>query len=823
MNPWRWLGLLMLPAVTALAEGDVLALRLEKSARPVVTFSGSTQEAKERDLAVALQKQSPAFDPADPACRSLLWYMACWETGDLTTKADINAKYFDIGVANFNSCQELTALLAKTKLPVEFQTAWRTRHAYELIELRLHYDLAAEAKRLGGIPLDRAKLLRVSELSVPASLKPADAKRWLDWVAEINPGLDPGGNYVVPAGKINETAPHVVVPLAGGLARVFWYRLDPKLPVLVPAGPAPQMPDTTTEPSAKWSGTTVYRQVIAGKNGAPFQFYVTTDATGIRNAWAATPTIHNRAHRVTVHGKTLSVTVPPETVSVEFDARQAAKLDPAKPLTDSLRENWPWWRGPAGRNASERTDVTLVDDAEQAALAWVSDESLPMGRGPDTRGKQHRLTGQPLMGGWASPVVADNRVFQTYYVPSGTNYSLGVAKLIATDADREAYRIHLIDADDVVHCFDARTGRTLWKRVYPLAGLNYASFNKSGPQLTPCVAGNRLFAMGSAGRMYCLDVATGDTLWQTDIGRRAQIMENHRTYLKSTGQQYGARSDLNGALTPAGSVVVTCDYSWTKGGDKNFRYEIPNGLLAFDQQTGKVRWHLPGLGTAGAARWMHAGREYLVASTQSGVVALDPETGNQLWRIPQAGGPQCLPVSDDFLVCNTGEKKAATALACYRMTPQKAERLWELPAGTGYDNYVSPVIMDGHLYTGHKEFACIELATGKVKATLAKRPAGSLTGGSGHLFYWTDLGHARPDGAYAKADPAAFQAESWRIEVAGPYDTTLNFPVVDGRLIVRLIDRLACYDFRAAHAVTDRKHAPLQRREPLTVGPPGLD
>ncbi len=245
------------------------------------------------------------------------------------------------------------------------------------------------------------------------------------------------------------------------------------------------------------------------KSGAPLHLYVAVDGSQVRNAWATTPTMHNRAHRVSVQGRTLALNVEKEIVTLQFDAAKAEKLDLAKPLTDPIRENWPWWRGPTGRNASEMKDVALVEDAKQAALVWISDELLPTGRGPDTRGKQRRIAGEALMGGWASPVVADNRLFQYYYVPAGTNYSWGVEKLIRDDADRAAYRIHLVDADDVIHCFDARTGRTLWKRVYPLAGLNFASFNKSGPQLTPCIAGNRVFALGNAGSSNAL--ITGPT------------------------------------------------------------------------------------------------------------------------------------------------------------------------------------------------------------------------------------------------------------------------------------------------------------------------
>ncbi len=53
----------------------VTELRLQKGARPVITLTGTTQQAKESVVAAVMQKQYPAFDSSDPACKSLVWYM----------------------------------------------------------------------------------------------------------------------------------------------------------------------------------------------------------------------------------------------------------------------------------------------------------------------------------------------------------------------------------------------------------------------------------------------------------------------------------------------------------------------------------------------------------------------------------------------------------------------------------------------------------------------------------------------------------------------------------------------------------------------------
>src|SRR5262249_46761299 len=103
----------------------------------------------------------------------------------------------------------------------------------------------------------------------------------------------------------------------------------------------------------------------------------------------------------------------------------------------------------------------------------------------------------PIGAGWSSPVVASGRVFVT---------------------DSELLKPL---AKERVHCFDAKTGATLWVFAYPVSYPEFA-FNPeqgSGPTPTPIVEGRRVYVEGANGAVHCLRVTDGTIVWQKQIAR----------------------------------------------------------------------------------------------------------------------------------------------------------------------------------------------------------------------------------------------------------------------------------------------------------------
>ena len=64
--------------------------------------------------------------------------------------------------------------------------------------------------------------------------------------------------------------------------------------------------------------------------------------------------------------------------------------------------------------------------------------------------------------------------------------------------------------------FDEESGALLWTQEWPAAYRNIHSKFATGPLATPTVDGDRVYILGAAGMLSCLDTVTGDLIWRVD-------------------------------------------------------------------------------------------------------------------------------------------------------------------------------------------------------------------------------------------------------------------------------------------------------------------
>ena len=93
---------------------------------------------------------------------------------------------------------------------------------------------------------------------------------------------------------------------------------------------------------------------------------------------------------------------------------------------------------------------------------------------------------------------------------------------IAVSKDR-AYTMGNTNAQDAIWCFDALTGKELWRHSYP-SPLG-PQWYEGGPGATPTVADGHVFTMSKWGDVFCLDAKLGTVLWQRDL-RQAGLKPN---------------------------------------------------------------------------------------------------------------------------------------------------------------------------------------------------------------------------------------------------------------------------------------------------------
>ncbi len=433
------------------------------------------------------------------------------------------------------------------------------------------------------------------------------------------------------------------------------------------------------------------------------------------------------------------------------------------------RIGWPQFHGPSGNGKAIDCGYELIDKVKDMRPVWESEDFIPP---PEFRG---------LRSSYASPVLADGRVYMYYTWASGLTADvskLSPKDIRALDTGRSD-RTDRSDkpGDDVVICMDAATGKTLWKRVFEGQGETLLGSGKGGGHGTMCIHDGKAYAFGMAGWIYCLDAKMGKTIW--------------------AGHKNPDAHSPNATPVVADGVLV-------------FRQR--NTLFGYDADTGKRLWTkggVPsGIRNASFTRvWKHDGREYFVHEN----VCIEPKTGNELWSIGPVEGGNTTAICGDYMVCREADKDGENVgPRCYKISPKGAKLVWQFKSDEGQfllKGFSSPTFNDGYAIVdmqapeknkqGSKEtlFAMVELATGK-QITMDghyKNWKYQPIVAEGKYFHFSS-----PQWGFwiASVDPDNLKAldrqKMPRSKSAG--DTSPAYAC--GWLFIRAGNRLACYDLR---------------------------
>lgn len=205
------------------------------------------------------------------------------------------------------------------------------------------------------------------------------------------------------------------------------------------------------------------------------------------------------------------------------------------------------------------------------------------------------------------------------------------------------YTMYGTGTDDVVVALDAATGRTLWEQRSSAAHDKMDFEYGKGPHSTPLLSGDRLFAVGTTGKLHALDPKTGKVLWSHDLW----------------SEYHGSFEDRGYAPSP----IAYKDLVILQVGGKG------QALMAFRQADGSVAWKQHDFMTSPSSPVLIqlGGKDQLVAFLGDRIAGLDPAGGGLLWSYPHAtqwGLNISTPVwgADRILLCSSAYNGGTRAL-----------------------------------------------------------------------------------------------------------------------------------------------------------------
>lgn len=326
---------------------------------------------------------------------------------------------------------------------------------------------------------------------------------------------------------------------------------------------------------------------------------------------------------------------------------------------------------------------------------------------------------------------------------------------------------------------DAETGREVWRQ--PLGVPFFGGDPGGGPRATPVVDDGRVYAVGSHGRLWSFDAATGKPLWDVDLLAR----------FKAKKPMYGVASSpvIHGELL-----------LFNVGGSQG------RSLVAFDKKTGTVRWTSaddPPAYSTPVVREI-AGRKQVVFFTARGVVGADLASGAVLWRF----GWETYDDANAMTPIVDGDRvfiSSASGSLLIEIRPRadgtlEAAEVWrDEDLATDYSNLI---LADSHLYgvSGGALF-CVEFATGKRRWEQPGFRVGSVLGFSNRKLVATEYECSL---TLAELSPAGYRQQGRFIVF--PRSRCITGPTVaDGRLFLRNEKEIAALLIRSEAGAPGRR------------------
>ena len=333
--------------------------------------------------------------------------------------------------------------------------------------------------------------------------------------------------------------------------------------------------------------------------------------------------------------------------------------------------------------------------------------------------------------------------------------------------------------NESVKALGVKDGKEIWSVRIGKVGNPDQRPQYPAARSTPTVEGEVLHALGSDGDLVCLETAAGKERWRKSL----------RT---DFGGKPGMWAYAESPLVDGDVLVVT------PGGAEAT-------IVALRKSSGDVIWKsaVPGGDEAGYASAIiveAGGVKQYVQFLQKGLVGVDAKTGKFLWRYEKTaqGSPANIPTPiahDGHVYSATGRSGGGLVRLKVGEGSITAEEVYfskKLPTSIG-----GAVKLGEYLYgTTGQAAICVQFTTGEVKWEERGVGPGSLCFADGRIYIHGEDGEValiepspegyREKGRFTPSDqPDRGRSKAWAYPV-----------VANGRLFIRDLDRLWCYDVK---------------------------
>jgi outer membrane protein assembly factor BamB len=331
------------------------------------------------------------------------------------------------------------------------------------------------------------------------------------------------------------------------------------------------------------------------------------------------------------------------------------------------------------------------------------------------------------------------------------------------------YTMGNLNGTESVYCFDAKTGKQIWRHSYECKLV--AVLYEGGPGSTPTIDGENLYSVGKEGQLMCLRASDGKMVWEKSL-----------------------QDDLGVPLPEWGfnaSPFILGDQLILEVGR----------LVSYNKTTGEKNWqtdkHSSGYGSVRAMK--RDGQTLLVSLDCEGLRINRSGDGSEVvfepWPSPFRTNSTTPIIHEDTIFVSTGYDIGCGLL---RLTGDKLDKIYANREMRNHFN--NSILFEGHLYgfdgnSNHGRtihLKCMDYKTGKVLWKHRGLGCGSLMIVDGKLLLLSEDGRlvvaeAKPEGFKQLAETPILEGRCWTVPV-----------LLDGRVYARnAAGKLVCVELPA--------------------------